>query len=87
MTAINYVALSGIPEMLNKRMVVLKPTRGYQGRPLKNWDEAIRNMVTFFWGLGADCNSTFEAIAVLDGKPYDAVVEIAPDGRFTVRRV
>lgn len=87
MTNINYVALSGIPEKLNKRMVVLKPTRGYQGRPLIKWDDAIRNMVNFFWGLGADCNFTFEAIAVLDGKPYDAVVEIAPDGRFMIRRV
>lgn len=87
MTAINYVALSAIPEMLNKRMVILKPTRGYQGRPVHNWDEAIRNTVTFFWMLGADCNSTYEAVALLDGKPYNAVVEIAPDGRFMVRRI
>ena len=87
MIAINYVALSGIPETLNKRMVALKPTRGYQDRPLNKWDDAIRNLVNFFWGLGADCNFTFEAIAVLDGKPYDAVVEIAPDGWFGVRRV
>lgn len=87
MAYINCVALSAIPETLSKRMVVLKPTRGYQGRPLKKWDDAIRNLVKFFWGLGADCNYTFEAIALLDGKPYDAVVEIAPDGWFGVRRV
>ena len=87
MTNINYVALYAIPEVLNKNKVVLKPTRGYQGRALNKWDDAIRNMVNFFWGLGADCNCTLEAIAVLDGKPYDVVVEITPDGRFQVRRV
>ena len=87
MTTINHVTLYGIPDTLSKRMVILKPTRGYQGRPLKTWNDAIKNLVMYFWGLGADCTYTFEAKAVLDDNPYDAVVEIAPNGWFAVRRV
>lgn len=87
MSTTNISSLFGVPEALNKRMIVIKPTRLSDGHVVKTWYEAISHLVNYFWGAGADCNFVLEAKAVLNDRVYDAVVEIRPDGSFAVRRI
>ena len=87
MSTTNISSLFGVPEALNKRMVVIKPTRLSDGHVVKTWYEAISHLVDRFWGAGANCSFVLEAKAVLNDHVYDAVVEIRPDGSFAVRRI